>query len=47
MHNDENIVEQMVHNTFSGGVTSNMLARELPRFGRQFYKTQGGILYGI
>lgn len=47
MFNEENTVEQMVHATLCGGVTSNLVAEDLVSYGSACYRNQGGLLHGI
>lgn len=47
MFNEENTVEQMVLDTLCGGVTSNMVAKELTSYGGACNRNQGGLLHGI
>lgn len=47
MFNEENTVEQMVLDTFCGGVTSNMVTGELSSYGCAYNRNQGGLLHGV
>ncbi len=47
MFKEKNTVEQMVLETLCGGVTLNMVAEELARYGGAYNRNQGGLLHGI
>ncbi|MBM9615712.1 hypothetical protein JWJ90_15695 [Desulfobulbus rhabdoformis] len=47
MFNEENTVEQLVPDTLCGGVTSNMVAKELASDGDASNTNQGDLLHGI
>ena len=44
---NENTVNQMVLDTLCGGVTSNMVAKELASYGGVCNRKQGGLLHGL
>lgn len=47
MFNEENTVKQMVLDTLCGGVTSNMVSKELASYGGACNRNQGGLLHGL
>lgn len=47
MFNEENTVKQMVLDMLCGGVTSNMVAKELASYGDACNRNQGGLLHGL
>ena len=47
MFNEENMVELTVLDTLCGGVTSNMVAKDLTSYGGACNRNQGGLLHGL